>query len=310
MRRAAALLVLLALVAAGLALLRRERREPPLPRELSGTLVYVSDRTGSDTLYARRLPSGQERRLTYFSEPVHNPALSPDGARVAFDVGGRLALVELSSGAVQVLTFGVDFRDAMPAWRPDGQALACSSRRPGEAAADIHAITPLDATGAKTVRIFVTQTKGLDETEPTFSPDGSFVVFVREDSLYRVELSGGRTRRLTGGFRKTRAPRFLPDGRLLCLWREEKSFGADVLDAELKTRTTLWMGSTYYRSLAPSPDGRYFAATYTFDLSFHPLDALRPRQVEELRLLDARGALIAPLAASLRFSNHSPQWAR
>jgi Tol biopolymer transport system component len=308
MRRAALLLVVLALLG-GAWFLARESRQAPLPPDLAGTLVYVSDRAGADTLYSRRLPQGDDRRLTYFTEPVRNPALSPDGERVAFDVGGRIAVVDLRKADVHILSFGVDWRDSSPAWRPDGQAIVLSARRAGESTSDIQVITPLDPTGAKTVRVFLTQTKGLDETEPVFSPDASFVVFVREDSLYRVDVAGGKARRITGGFRKTRAPRFLKDGRLLCLWREEKNFGVDVLDAELKSRQTLWQGSTYYRTLVPSPDGRYFAATYTFDLSFHPADALRPRHVEEVRLLDARGEPLAALASSLRFSNHSPQWA-
>lgn len=308
MRRLAAAVTLLA-IAGGALIWLGERGEVPLPADLSGALVFVSDRAGTDTLYVRSLPAGEDRRLTYFTEPVRNPDLLPDGRSVAFDVGGRIGVVDLRSGDVSVLTLGVDFRDAMPAFRPDGEAIVLSARRPGEAAADIHVITPLDPTGAKTVRVFLTETKGLDEREPAFSPDGSFVVFVREDNLYRVDVAAGRPRRLAGGFRKTRRPRFLPDGRLLCLWREDKSFGMDILDSELKSRTTLFQGSTFYRTVAPSPDGRFYAATYTFDLSFDPLEAFRPKHVEEVRLLDARGGLVAPLVRSVRSANHSPQWA-
>lgn len=310
MRRVLVLWLPLLIAAAGAAWYLRERRDNPLPPDLAGTLVFVSDRGGADTLYSRQLPSGGDRRLTYFSEAVRSPALSPDDKRVAFEVGGRIAVVELQTAEVRVFSFGIDFRDGMPAWRPDGEALVVAARRPGEAAADIHVIAPLDPTGATTARLFLTDTKGLDESEPVFSPDGSWVVFVREDNLYRVEVAGGRPRRIAGGLRKTRAPRFLADGRLSCLWREEKSFGLDVFDEELKNRQTLWQGPTYYRTVFPSPDGRFFAATYTFDLSFHPLDALRPRQVEDVRLLDAKGELLAPLVASLRSSNHSPQWTR
>ena len=152
---------------------------------------------------------------------------------------------------------------------------------------------------AAPVRAPVTLTKGLDETEPALSPDGSFVVFVREDNLFRQELETGRTRRLTGGFRKTRAPRFRADGRLLCLWAQDKQFGIDVLDADGKNRETLSVGTTCYRNLTPSPDGRYFAATFSFDLGFHPLDALRLRHVEAIHLLDARGNFLAPPGSGL-----------
>src|SRR6185295_380043 len=155
MRRA--LLVSL-LVVLGVAswLFVRVRREVPLPPGLSGTLVYVSDRGGADTLFARRLPSGPERRLTYFSEPIRDPALSPDRGRVAFSVGGRIGIVSLASGDVRLLTYGIDFRDSQPSWRGDGQALAVTARRPGETAGDIHLLGPLDPTGGRTVRTPIT----------------------------------------------------------------------------------------------------------------------------------------------------------
>lgn len=288
----------------------RLTREVPLPPDVRGTLVYVSDRSGADTLYARSLPDGAERRLTYFTEAVRDPALSPDGSRVAFSVGGRIGVVTLATADVRLLTFGIDFRDAQPAWRADGQALVVVARRPGETTGDIHLLAPLDPGGGRTGRTPVTLTKGLDESEPALSPDGSFVVFVREDNLVRQELQNGRTRRLTGGFRKTRQPLFLRDGRILCLWAQDKQFGIDVMDGDGKNRATLGVGTTYYRTVTPSPDGRFFAATFTYDLRFHPAQALRPRHVEEVQLLDAHGTFLAPLVRAFRDTNHSPQWAR
>jgi len=299
----------LLIVSAGATFYLYQRREIPLPPGIAGTLVFVSDRGGTDTLYARRLPSGPDRRLTWFTEAVRDPALSPDRKRLAFSVGGRIGVVTLATDDVRLLTFGVDWRDSMPAWRGDGQALVVASRKPGEIANDVHLLSPLDTRGG-TIRAPITLTRGLDETEPVLSPDGTFVVFVREDNLFRQELANGRPRRLTGGFKKTRAPRFRPDGRLLCLWAENKQFGIDVLDADGKNRETLSVGTTYYRNLTPSPDGRYFAATFAFDLRFHPIDALRPRHVEAIHLLDARGNFLAPLVQAFGDSNHSPEWAR
>jgi Tol biopolymer transport system component len=156
----------------------------------------------------------------------------------------------------------------------------------------------------------LTRTVGLDETSPVVSPDGSFVVFEREEGLVRLDLADGRSRRLTTGFRKLRAPCFLPSGRIACLWSEGKRFGIEVLDAEGRERETLTDGTVCYRTLSPSPDGRFLAATYAFDLGFHPADALKRRQTEEVRLLDARGAPLAILASSGSHSNHSPTWGR
>ena len=100
---AAALVAAIALLLAWLVL----TRGPELPPDLPGSLVFVSDRDGASALYVRPLPRGRERRLTNFSEPLRDPAVSPDGARVAFSMSGRLGVVELSSGEVTMLTLGV-----------------------------------------------------------------------------------------------------------------------------------------------------------------------------------------------------------
>jgi Tol biopolymer transport system component len=302
-RPTAALLLLLAL---GAGLLLRSRQKP-LPREVGGTLVFVSDREGVDSLYMRKLPGGEELRLTTISEPVRDPALSPDGRQVALAIGGRIGLVPLPTGGVRFLTLGVDWRDASPAWRPDGKALVVSARRSDGANAELHL---LGLAASETARRPLTQTRGLDSTSPVFSPDGAFVVFVREDSLFRVSLAEGRASRITGGFKRSRCPRFLPSGRLLCLWSEGKNYGIDAMDADGKNRETLSQGSVYYRTIVPSPDGRFLAATFTFDLRFHPTEALKLRQTEEVRLLDARGLILGDLERSWRYANHSPDWGR
>jgi Tol biopolymer transport system component len=117
-------------------------------------------------------------------------------------------------------------------------------------------------------------------------------------------------RRLTGGFKRERSPRFLPSGRIVCAWSEGKRHGLDVIDAEGKTRETLAEGGAFYRTIAPSPDGRFLAATLTWDAGIRPLDALLGSQREEVRLLDAGGREIGRLEASRRHANHSPDWGR
>jgi len=300
-----ALLTLLAL--AGAALWKQQQPEP-LPPGLAGRVVFVSDRDGLDALYVRRLPDGPARRLLSVAEPSRQPALAPDGRRVAFVLGGRIGLTDVERGGLEVLTLGVERRDAQPAWSPDGRSLVLVSRRTAETNADVQLLSLDPKPGAEAARRPLTVTPGLDESEPVFTPDGQAVVFVREDNLVRLGLADGRVQRLTGGFRRVRQPVFRPDGRLLCLWSQEKLFGLDVMDADGRNRETLWTGSTSWRTLAPSPDGRYLLATFSYDLRFHWRDVLKLRPTEELRLLDARGAPLAVLERSLRHSHHSPQW--
>ena len=303
-------ILILAMLLGVLAWIVLRPNEEPLPTAVAGTLVFVSDRDGVDSLYSRRLPKGEDRRLTFLNEPVREPAVSPDGRMAAFSMGGRIGVVFLGSGDVRFLTLGVDWQDASPSWRPDGRALVVASRRPGDANADLHLLLDLDAGPGQVERRSLTLSAGLDEETPVFGPDGAYVVFIRQDNVARIDLADGRARRITGGFRRMREPRFLPSGRLVALWTLEKQYGLDVMDADGKNRETLSLGSTYYRTLRPSPDGRFFAATYTFDLGFHLAEALRLRPTEEVRLLDASGRPVAALARSWRHASHSPDWGR
>jgi Tol biopolymer transport system component len=280
----------------------------PLPPGLGGAIVFVSDRDGIPALYWRRLPRDRERRLTFGSEAVGEPRVSPDGTRVAFAMGGRIGVVAVASGDVGVLTLGVDWKDGQPAWLPDGRRLIVSARQRAGEATGLYLLDP--ASDGSVIRSPLTRPRASDDLSPAVSPDGAFVVFVREDHLMRVDLADGRVRRLTGGFKRERSPRFLPDGRLVCAWSEGKRHGIDAIEAEGKGRVTLTEGGAFYRTIAPSPDGRFLAATLTWDAGFHPLDALLGTQKEKVVLLDATGRAVARLEASRRHANHSPDWGR
>ena len=284
------------------------RPAPPLPETLSGALVFVSDREGTPALYWRRLPRDRERRLTFGSEAVGEPAVSPDGTRVAFSMNGRIGVVAVASGDSRVLTLGVDWKDSQPAWLSDGRRLVVSARRRAGEPAGLH-LLDLAPDGTVT-RSPLTQPRAGDDSQPAPSPDGTFVVFVREEHLLRVDLADGRVRRLTGGMKRERSPRFLRPGRIVCAWSEGKRHGIDAIDAEGKFREPLAEGGAFYRTLAPSPDGRFLAATLTWDAGFRPLDALVGSQKEEVRLLDASGRDLLLLEGSRRHANHSPDWGR
>jgi Tol biopolymer transport system component len=279
-------------------------RGEKLPADLTGTIVFVSDRDGRDAVYLRRLPDGADFQLTSLTEPVDDPVLSPNGRQVAFSMGGRIGLVSVDTHEVKFVTLGVDWKDGTPNWRPDGKALVASSRRDSGQNADLHLLLLGSPAGAD-VRRPLTRTDHLDETSPSFSPDGTSVAFVRGDNVYRLILSDGSIRRLTGGFRLVRQARFLPSGRLLCLWSQGKQFGLDAMDADGGSRETLSQGTAYYRTLAPSPDGRYLAATFSYES-----DALRFGQREQVRLLDARGQPIGTLVGASGNGTHSPHWGR
>ena len=302
--------------AAGLALLAvvgawgyRASRQPPLPAGLTGSVVFVSDRTGTSDLYLRPLPAGPDLRLTSFPEIVRDPSVSPDAGHAAFALEGRIGIVSLVTHDAHFLSYATEWLDAQPSWRPDGRALVISARGSASDRADVHLLL-LDPALRLEARQVLTDTPGLDELTPVFAPSADAIVFERTGVIYRKPLPDGEAKRLTSGFRLSHAPRFLSSGRLLVSWEENKQFGLDVMDPDGGNRETLREGTVDYRRVSPSPDGRFLAATFVLDLGFGPGAVLRPWATEEVHLLDHRGKRITTLVGTWRHSNHSADWGR
>ena len=283
------------------------RRDPPLPGDLKGSLVLVGGGPGRETLYLRDLPSEGLRAFVRLPDAVREPAVSPDGSRVAFTTRGRVGVASVATGETSIVTLGVDWLDSSPAWHPDGRSLAIVAARPGALAADIHWLE-LGSGQGQPRRAALTDTPLLGESSPSFARDATFVAFVREENLFRLDLPDRKLARLTGGFRKVSHARVLPSGRIALLWSTEKEFGIDTIAPDGGGRETLRQGSVRYRTLAPSPDGRYLAATFSYDLEFRLAEAIRLSHSEQVHILDARGSLVGVLARSWRSPWAEPSW--
>ncbi|HUO18398.1 MAG TPA: Tol-Pal system beta propeller repeat protein TolB [Steroidobacteraceae bacterium] len=94
------------------------------------SLYFTSDRAGSPQIYQISASGGRPKRITFEGNYNARPRISADGttlAMVTLDGGGyRIAVQDLASGAVRVLSHG--HLDESPSFAPNGATLLYSQR--------------------------------------------------------------------------------------------------------------------------------------------------------------------------------------
>ena len=124
--------------------LRRLTRDSGIDTEAcwmpdSKALLFTSDRSNETQVYRVSVRGGKPRRVTYEGAYNAAPEVSPDGRHLAFvhnnGAGFRIAVMDLDSGAMRILTEG--HLDEGPSYAPNGKMIiyAASERDRGVLAA-------------------------------------------------------------------------------------------------------------------------------------------------------------------------------
>ncbi|MFE7172641.1 amidohydrolase family protein [Streptomyces sp. NPDC057616] len=163
----------------------------------SATLAPAGDRLIAEvqgTLWSLPRAGGTARRLSPVDLEPNRPTHSPDGRLVAFcayrDGGFHLWTLRPDGTGLRQRTGG-PWDDRGPAWSPDGTRLAFSSERGGDpVAGSPYRIHVLDLRTGRITRLTglpgqdgPLQDGGWEDFDPTWSPDGTRVLFVRAKTV-------------------------------------------------------------------------------------------------------------------------------
>ena len=200
------------------------------------------------------LPDGGDcTRMGY-----HSPSYSPDGERIVFDAGARLAIID-ADGGEPVLQAAATADDGDPCFSPDGKRIAFTGVN-DHGGTDLY-IRRLEG-GAGQVIIY-------DAGEPAWSSRNR-LAYVRSGNVYTAPPSGRPRRWVTSGV----SPDWSPNGRRLALVRPSPQLTFDGPTGRMYT--VAQSGRDLRRvgrrsdSAHPvwSPDGRWLAHE-RFDLGIY-----------------------------------------
>jgi WD40 repeat protein len=148
--------------------------------------IHVKDITGS---------AGSD--VTNSVADDEDPAWSPDGSKIAFvrKAGSgtfSIWVMNADGGGQTQLTSG-SANDRAPAWSPDGGTIAFQSDRDGS-----EQIYTMSSSGGNVTRL--TSGSSSDAVEPTYSPQGDLIAFVRPGTgLRTIGSDGSNETSLTSG---------------------------------------------------------------------------------------------------------------
>jgi tol-pal system beta propeller repeat protein TolB len=221
-------------------------------------IVFQSNRVaGGDTELYSVAPDGTGfKRLTTYAGADTDPAISPNGKKVAwaeFTPGGGMEIwVMKRDGTDKVRVTNTPTDEGDPAWSPDGRTLAFEVR---------------DATGHLQIAIAKPSGRGYkqvthaagDNRDPAWSPDGTKIAFISTmdgpQDLYTMSRDGSMIQRLTSDPATADSPDWSPDGTKIVMSVSHQLVAINLTN---HTSTALTLGlpaGALSDSASFSPDG-------------------------------------------------------
>lgn len=243
-------------------------------------IAFYSNRDGNPEIYIMDVDSNQVTRLTNDPAFDDSPALSPDGARIAFltarhdpapkfpDLKYELYLVNSDGGNLRRLTTTAT-AEGHPAWSPDGSRISFDADYDGDGYAEIYT---LDVASLEVMRL---TSNAANDQFADWSPDGTQIAFASDRNgnwdIFVMQSDGNQQHALTDSPDWELFPAWSPDGMQIAfnkLAPRSRNTDIFVMRADGSDVRQLTNAPGFDENPAWSPDGSAIAFQSRFDNNF------------------------------------------
>jgi tricorn protease len=186
---------------------------------------------------------------------IRSAALSPSGARAAFEFRGEIVTVPAEKGDVRNLTGTTAAHERSPVWSPDGSKIAYFSDESGEYQLYVRA-----QDGKGTPQVIKIEGHGFYQ-DPVWSPDSKKLAYTdNSQSIYWVDLASGKSALVAA------QQTYTPDPQIRHTWSPDSKW----ITYTINTRPLVMTVSAYSIEQAksfPITDGLSAATEPVFDAS-------------------------------------------
>lgn len=205
-------------------------------------------------------PDGTNMRRI-FPYKLQNPAWSPDGEWIAFNIGTQIFKMQFTGDAfdttslTQLTTEGRNF---LPAWSPDGQWIAYDSNN--ESPNGMNFIWKMRIDGTEKRRIAFEPSSG-EIRMPAWSPNANEIVHQRyigigPPEIFIMDSSGRSIIRLTNDNYFDSYPKYSPVRMGIAFWSNDNLWLIDSVGNNRQQLTTLGVDASYGVPFSWGPEGK------------------------------------------------------
>lgn len=276
------------------------RRDPPRDGAPNwfpdgGAIVLAAESAeGRADIFRMDADGGGRQQLTDHPANDSAPAVSPDGARIAWesdrDGNAEIYVMSVRGGTPTRLTDD-PAHDGAPAWSPDGTRIAFTSDRDNRAAADVYLMNA-DGTGVERL------TRDRSNWAPQFSPDGARLAVQVDRDVSVFDLATGERHQLTFEPQNGMNPTWSPDGTRLAFVttrnRRAEIYTMNADGSDQKPLVTMARGAV----IDPrwSPDGTRVVFVLVPETSPEPGAEPRPEDRQAIYTIEVASGVVTRLS--------------